>query len=112
VLGAPEVAARAVEALEVVTIMVPRPVAVPAKAMRAEAALAPEEPGALETQAVRPATTAAEDPGEPRLQHPRPQHQIRPAQQAREQRQPLQVHNRRQVLQVHEQRELFRFQQL
>jgi hypothetical protein len=40
--------------------------------MEAGAALVPKAPGALEAQAIRPATTAAENLGERRLQHPRP----------------------------------------
>jgi hypothetical protein len=69
---APEVAAKAVGALELATIRVPETVAAPAKAMEAEAALVPKAPGALEAQAIRPATTAAANLGEHRLQHPRP----------------------------------------
>ena len=72
VVGAPEVAAKAVGALELAIIRVPGTVAAPAKSMEAEAALVPKAPGALEPQAVRPATTAAEKLGERRLQHPRP----------------------------------------
>jgi hypothetical protein len=71
VVGAPEVAAKAVGALELAIIRVPGTVAAPAKSMEAEAALVPKAPGALEAQAVRPATTAAEKLGERRLQHPR-----------------------------------------
>ena len=72
VVGAPEVAAKAVGALELAIIRVPGTAAAPAKSMEAEAALVPKAPGALEAQAVRPATTAAEKLGERRLQHPRP----------------------------------------
>jgi hypothetical protein len=83
---APELAVRAVGALELAIIRVPGPV--PAKAMQAEAALVPEALGALEALAVRPATTAAENPEERRLQHPCPQHQTRQAQQVRAQHRP------------------------
>ncbi|WP_201863400.1 hypothetical protein [Microvirga soli] len=47
VLAALEVAARAVAALELVVIRAPGPVAVPARAMQAEAVLVPEALGAL-----------------------------------------------------------------
>ena len=47
VLAAPEVAARAVAALELVVIRAPGPVAVPARAMQAEAVLVLEALGAL-----------------------------------------------------------------
>jgi hypothetical protein len=72
VVGAPEVAAKAVGALELAIIRVPGIVAAPAKSMEAEAALVPKAPGALGLQAIRPATTAAENLEERRLQHPRP----------------------------------------
>ncbi len=68
----PEVGAKAVGALELAIIKVPEIVAAPAKLMEAEAALVPKAPGALEAQAIRPATTAAENLGERRLQHPHP----------------------------------------
>ena len=86
VVEAPELTVRAVGALELAIIRVPGPV--PAKAMQAEAALVPEALGALEALAVRPATTAAENPEERRLQHPCPQHQTRQAQQVRAQHRP------------------------
>ena len=68
----PAVAAKAVGALELAIIRVPGIVAAPAKSMEAEAALVPKAPGAQEAQAIRPATTAAANLGEHRLQHPRP----------------------------------------
>jgi hypothetical protein len=85
VLGASEVAAGAVVALELVIVRVPGPVAVPARAMQAEAMLVPEALGALEAQAVRPATTAAEHREQHRLPHPCPQHQMREVRQVRAQ---------------------------
>jgi len=65
-------AAKAAEALERAIIRVPETVAAVAKSMEAEAALVPTAPGALEAQAIRPATTTAENLGESRLQDPRP----------------------------------------
>jgi hypothetical protein len=69
-MAGPEVAAKAVGALELAIIGVPGIAAAPAKLMEAEAAPVPKAPGALESQAIRPVTTAAENLEERRLQHP------------------------------------------
>ena len=73
VLGAVAAVAKATAEMPAVAARgMGEPGVAPAKAMEAEAALVPKAPEALEAQAIRPATTAAANLGEHRLQHPRP----------------------------------------
>jgi len=92
------IAAEVVEALEVaVWGMGERVVATRLGTTTAEpaaAVLTQREPGAVEAQAGRVATAAAENPGERRDHRPRLQHRVRPVQQIRVLRQALQVPSR------------------